>query len=92
MEDPYLHLSPFLEVCDTLKINGASINDIPRHLFPFSPRDKARVWLHSLPSGPIMTGDELTKAVLAKFFPPSKTVSLQNQITSFRPERVRVAI
>ena len=27
--------------------------------------------------------DELTKAFLAKFFPPSKTASLRNQIMSF---------
>jgi len=30
-----------------------------------------------------MTWDELTKTFLAKFFPPSKTASLRNQITSF---------
>jgi len=27
--------------------------------------------------------DELTKAFLARFFPPSKTTSLRNQVTSF---------
>ena len=31
----------------------------------------------------IPTWEELTKAFLAKFFPPSKTASLRNQITSF---------
>ena len=83
MEDPNLHLSVFLEVCDTLKINGASIDAIRLRLFPFSLRDKARAWLHSLPPGSISTCEELTKAFLAKFFPPSKTASLCNQITSF---------
>jgi len=33
--------------------------------------------------GSITTWDELTKAFLAKFFPPSKTAILRNQITSF---------
>jgi len=83
IEDPNLHLLLFLEVCDTLKINGASINAIRLRLFPLSLRDKARAWLHSLPPGLIMTWDELTKVFLAKFFPPSKTASLLNQITSF---------
>jgi len=55
MEDPNLHISVFLEVCDTLKINGASTDTIRLHLFPFSLRDKARVWLHSLPPGSIST-------------------------------------
>jgi len=83
MEDPNLHLSMFLEVCDTLKINGASTDTIRLHLFPFSLRDKARAWLHSLLLGSISTWEELIKAFLAKFFPPNKTVSLRNQITSF---------
>jgi len=42
MEDPKLHLSVFLEVCDTLKINGASSDAISLRLRPFSLRDKAR--------------------------------------------------
>jgi len=83
MEDPNLHLSVFLEVCDTLKINGASTDAIRLRLFPFSLRDKARAWLHSLPPGSISSWDELTKAFLARFFPPSKMASLRNQITSF---------
>jgi len=83
MEDPNLHLSVFLEVCDTLKINGASADAIHLRLFPFSLRDKAKAWLHSLSPGSISTWEELTKAFLTKFFPPSKTASLRNQITSF---------
>ena len=51
MEDPNLHLSVFLKVCDMLKINGAFTDAIRLRLFPFSLRDKARAWLHSLPAG-----------------------------------------
>ena len=66
-----------------LKLNGVSSDAIRLRLFLFSLRDKARTWLHYLPSGCITTWDELTRAFLVKFFPPSKTVSLRNQITSF---------
>ena len=76
MEDSNLYLSIFLDVCDTLKINGASTDAIRLCLFPFSLRDKARAWLHSLPLGSITTWQELTKGFLTKFFLPSKTVSL----------------
>jgi len=86
LEDPNLHLSVFLEVCNTLKINGASGDAICLCLFPFSLRHKAHTWLHSLPLTSITMWDELTKVFLHKFFPPSKTVSLRNQITSF-PQR-----
>jgi len=36
-----------------------------------------------LPSRCITTWDELTRAFLVKFSPPSKTISLRNQITNF---------
>jgi len=83
MEDLNLHLLLFIEVCDTLKINGASSDAIRLCLLPFSFADKARACLHSLPSGSITTWDKLTKAFLSKFFAPSKIASLRNQITSF---------
>ena len=49
MEDPNLHLSVFLEVYDTLKINGASTHAIRLCMFPFSLRDKqGRGYTHYL--------------------------------------------
>ena len=83
MEDPNLHLLIFLEVCDTLKLTEVSTDAIRLPLFPFSLKDKAHAWLHSLPLDFICTWDELPKAFLAKIFPPSKTASLRNQITTF---------
>ena len=83
MEDPNLHLSTFLEVCETLKLNGVSTNAIPLRLFPISLKDKERACLHLLPSDSITTWDELTRVFLAKFFPPSKIASVRNQITTF---------
>jgi len=78
MEDSSLYLSVFLEVSDTLKIKGASTDEIRLHLFLFSLKDNARAWLHSLPLGSITIWDELIKVFLAKFFQPSKTASLRN--------------
>ena len=83
MEDPNLHFSVFVKVCDTLKFNGAPNDAIHLYLFPFSLRDKARACLHSLPQGSITTWDELTKAFLCKMFSPSKMTSLRNHITSY---------
>jgi len=82
-EDPKLHLSVFLEVCDTLMLNGVSSDAIRLCLFPFSLSNKARAWLLALPSWCITTWDELTRAFLTKFFPPSRTACLRNQITNF---------
>jgi len=66
-----------------LKLNEVSTDAIRLRLFPFSLKDKARAWLHSLPPDSIHTWDKLTRAFLAKFFPSSKTASLRNQITTF---------
>ena len=49
--DPNIHLSKFLEICDTIKINGVSPDAIKMSLFPFSLNDKARAWLNSKPPG-----------------------------------------
>jgi len=64
LEDPNLHLFVFLEVCDTLKLNGVSTDAIQLRLFPFH---KARTCLHSLLSGCITTWDELTRASSLSF-------------------------
>ncbi|KAJ9128830.1 hypothetical protein P3X46_034434, partial [Hevea brasiliensis] len=83
-ESPYVHLAHFLEISDMLKINGVSDDAIQLRLFPFSLKDGAREWLHSLPPGSITTWDELSQAFLAQYFPPSKTTKLRNELTSFR--------
>ena len=80
LEDPNLHISVFLEVCDILKLNGVFTDAIRLRLYSFSLREKVRAWLHLLPLGCITICDELTRVFLAKFFPSNKTVSLWNQL------------
>ena len=83
-EDPYAHILTFLNVCATFKINGVTDDAIRLRLFPFSVKDKAQLWLASLPSESITTWDQLKQAFLHKYFPPHKTAKFRNEITTFK--------
>ncbi|RVW11771.1 hypothetical protein CK203_089755 [Vitis vinifera] len=47
-ENPYAHIKEFEEVCNTFQEGGASIDLMRLKLFPFTLKDKAKIWLNSL--------------------------------------------
>ncbi|KAL1832028.1 hypothetical protein ACET3Z_001679 [Daucus carota] len=82
-EDPNMHIRNFIEICDTFKFNGVSDEAVKLRLFPFSLRDKAKGWLHSLPPSSVSTWEDLAQKFLTKFFPMAKTAALRNAISQF---------
>ena len=65
------------------RVNGVPDDAITLRLFPFSLKDRAREWLNSLPRRSITNWAILIQKFLAKYFLPTKTVKLRNDITNF---------
>nr|GFC23460.1 reverse transcriptase domain-containing protein [Tanacetum cinerariifolium] len=53
-------------------------------LFSFSLEGAARIWLEKEAPRSILTWDDLVSKFINKFFPPSKTINLRNEITRFQ--------
>ncbi|GJZ79326.1 reverse transcriptase domain-containing protein, partial [Tanacetum coccineum] len=53
------------------------------YAFPISLEGAARIWLEKEPPQSILTWDDLVSKFINKFFPPSKTTNLRNEITRF---------
>ncbi|XP_057811294.1 uncharacterized protein LOC131025517 [Salvia miltiorrhiza] len=80
VEDPNVHLRQFLELCSTIKMNGVADDIIRLRLFPFSLRDKAKSWYHTLQLSANPAWEDVAHLFLRKFHPPSLTLKLKMDI------------
>ncbi|KAL0356182.1 UNVERIFIED_CONTAM: hypothetical protein Sradi_4065100 [Sesamum radiatum] len=60
-EDPHKHLNEFYMVCSGMKHQGVIEEQVKLRAFLFSLGEKAKDWLYSLPSGSIVSWNELKK-------------------------------
>ncbi|GKA39222.1 reverse transcriptase domain-containing protein [Tanacetum coccineum] len=83
-EDPHAHIRYFNKITSTMKFPNVPNTSVKLMLFPFSLEGAARIWLDKEPPRSILTWDDLVSKFINKFFPPSKTTNLRNEITRFQ--------
>ncbi|KAL2226194.1 UNVERIFIED_CONTAM: hypothetical protein Sindi_1978100 [Sesamum indicum] len=83
-EDPHKHLKEFHVVCSSMRPQGATEEQVKLRAFPFTLGDKAKDWFYSLPSGSIISWNELKKQFLENYFPASKTTNIRKEISGIR--------
>lgn len=66
-----------------MKFNGVSFDVIRLQMFPFSLRDDAKMWYHSLLAQYIDTWPQLVQAFYGRYFPPAKAAEYRENITRF---------
>ena len=82
-ENPYTHIKEFEEVCNTFKEGTTTLDLMRLKLFPFTLKDKAKIWLNSLRPRTIRNWTEMQAEFLKKFFSTHRTNSLKRQISTF---------
>ncbi|GJW35143.1 reverse transcriptase domain-containing protein [Tanacetum coccineum] len=74
----------FAQITSTMKFLNVPSTLVKLMLFPLSLKGAARIWLEKETPRSILTWDDLVSKFISKFFPPSKTTSLRNEITRFQ--------
>ena len=82
-ENPYSFMRDFEDVCSAFISTGSPLHIICKVLFPFSLKEKAKIWFHSLAPNSIFTWEDMRNEFLNKFFPPARTNALMQAIQNF---------
>ncbi|KAL0404128.1 UNVERIFIED_CONTAM: hypothetical protein Sradi_2053600 [Sesamum radiatum] len=80
-EDPHKYLKEFHVVCFGMRPQGVNEEQVKLRAFPFSLSDKAKDWLYSLPSGSIISWNELKKQFLENYLAASRTTTIRKKIS-----------
>jgi len=65
-EDPYTHLSTFMELCSTMGASDKDAKVVDLRAFPFSLVGKSKTWLQSHPNKTLNTWEEVEEKIQCK--------------------------
>ncbi|GKA97371.1 reverse transcriptase domain-containing protein, partial [Tanacetum coccineum] len=83
-DDPHSHIRRFTKITQIVKLNNVPSDVVKLLLFLFSLEGAAQTWLEKEPPNSIITWNDLVSKFVNRFFPPSKTTNLRNEITRFQ--------
>ena len=82
-KNPYSFMRDFEDVSSAFLSIGSPLHKICMVLFPFSLKEKAKIWFHTLAPNSIFTWEDMRNEFLNKFFTPTCTNALMRAIQNF---------
>ncbi|CAM8977842.1 unnamed protein product [Rhodiola kirilowii] len=86
-ENPLRHLKEFHGVCMSMKSASVPENIFKLKAFPFSLVSQAKSWLMSLPSGSIISWDQMQRKFMDKYYSHSKAAQTRKELSMLRQGR-----
>ncbi|GKD83112.1 reverse transcriptase domain-containing protein, partial [Tanacetum coccineum] len=81
--DPHDHIREFLAICDMFNYGETQSEAVKLLMFPLSLCDEAKTWFNKLNEGSITSWDQMRRAFINRFFPPSLFNCLLLEMRSF---------
>nr|GEX92761.1 reverse transcriptase domain-containing protein [Tanacetum cinerariifolium] len=81
--DPHDHIHEFLAICDMFKYDETQSEAVKLLIFPFSLCDEAKTWFNELNLETITSWEQMRRAFINRFFPPSLFNRLLLEIRNF---------
>ncbi|GJZ64137.1 reverse transcriptase domain-containing protein [Tanacetum coccineum] len=81
--DPHDHIREFLAICNMFRYGETQSEAVKLLIFLFSLCDKAKTWFNELNEESITSWEQMRKAFINKFFPPSLLNRLLLEIRNF---------
>ena len=83
LEDAYLFLREFEEVCSMMHFPNIPIDVVRMKLIPFALKDSAKRWMYGLAANFVTSWNDFVRLFSRKYFSNAKTVKLRNEINQF---------
>ena len=85
-EDPLGFIREFYSVIQQMPLGVLNQDQLRMRCFPYTLKEKAKMWLLSLPDGSLTTWTDIYNKFMAKFYSPQKTSALRQKLATFNQQ------